>query len=150
MRFITSVALAIALAPSLALAKGGKPWSHPHGPGGPSGSFEQPAKPGRAAFVSRDHTIIQQYYAGTFGRGCPPGLAKKQNGCLPPGHAKRWVVGQPLATGIVWHAVPHELLVRLSAPPVGFRYIYLDRAVLLFNPATRFVADGVAINVNIR
>jgi hypothetical protein len=22
------------------------------------------------------------------GGGCPPGLAKKNNGCLPPGHAK--------------------------------------------------------------
>ncbi len=22
-------------------------------------------------------------------KGCPPGLARKNNGCLPPGHAKR-------------------------------------------------------------
>jgi len=26
---------------------------------------------------------------GYNGRGCPPGLAKKHNGCLPPGQARR-------------------------------------------------------------
>jgi hypothetical protein len=31
----------------------------------------------------------QQRYAGEFGGGCPPGLAKKNNGCLPPGQAKK-------------------------------------------------------------
>lgn len=40
----------------------------------------------------RDHdrVIVQSY------PGCPPGLAKKNNGCLPPGHAKqtRWERGE--------------------------------------------------------
>ena len=26
--------------------------------------------------------------------GCPPGLAKKQNGCMPPGQAKKLLRGQ--------------------------------------------------------
>ncbi|RWR53174.1 excinuclease ABC subunit A [Sinirhodobacter ferrireducens] len=25
--------------------------------------------------------------------GCPPGLAKKNNGCMPPGQAKKWQRG---------------------------------------------------------
>jgi hypothetical protein len=28
-------------------------------------------------------------FAGSFDDGCPPGLAKKNNGCLPPGQAKK-------------------------------------------------------------
>jgi Ni/Co efflux regulator RcnB len=33
----------------------------------------------------------------SFGSNCPPGLAKKNNGCLPPGQAKsQWNVGQRL------------------------------------------------------
>lgn len=26
--------------------------------------------------------------------GCPPGLAKKHNGCMPPGQAKKWQRGE--------------------------------------------------------
>ena len=26
--------------------------------------------------------------------GCPPGLAKKQNGCLPPGQARKYGIGE--------------------------------------------------------
>jgi hypothetical protein len=114
----------------------------PHGPGGPPGHVRR--------FGSHDHSTIHAFYGQMMGRGwCPPGLAKKHNGCLPPGHAKRWIVGQPLAVGVVWYAVPHDLVVRLAPPPVGFRYVYLDGAVLLFNPTTRFVADAVSINVGI-
>jgi hypothetical protein len=96
---------------------------------------------------SQSGITIQRLLAEASAR---PASQKKRNGCLPPGHARRWVIGAPLAAGIVWYSVPHDLVVRLSAPPVGFRYIYLDGAVLLFNPATRLVADGVTINVNIR
>jgi hypothetical protein len=38
--------------------------------------------------------------AGGFIGGCPPGLAKKGNGCLPPGQAKK-LVGTRLSTGLV-------------------------------------------------
>jgi hypothetical protein len=32
--------------------------------------------------------------------GCPPGLAKKQNGCMPPGQAKKLLGGQNLTYGL--------------------------------------------------
>lgn len=152
MRIITAVALAIAVAaPSVSAAKGGKPWGNPRGPDLPGQSGYPGGPPRRANFISNDRFVIQQYYTGAFARGaCPPGLAKKHSGCLPPGQARHWVIGQPLPIGVVWYAVPRDLLVRLSPPPIGFRYVYLDGAVLLFNPATRVVADGVSININIR
>ena len=39
-------------------------------------------------FGSDDRRVVRDYY-GTQARAghCPPGLAKKQNGCLPPGQA---------------------------------------------------------------
>jgi Ni/Co efflux regulator RcnB len=82
--------------------------------------------------------------------GCPPGLAKKNNGCLPPGHAKRWNIGQALPAGITWYAVPQDLYVRLTPPPTGHRYVYLDGGVLLLNVSTRLVIDAVSINIAIR
>jgi hypothetical protein len=45
--------------------------------------------------VDRD-TSYQRYhrdgrqYSQRESRGCPPGLAKKHNGCMPPGQAKKW------------------------------------------------------------
>src|SRR6478609_6031383 len=47
-------------------------------------------------------------YSGPVGYGvggCPPGLAKKHNGCLPPGQAKKlYNVGQrfPRGYGTAW------------------------------------------------
>jgi hypothetical protein len=157
MRIIAMIALAIAMAaPSMALAKGppwgGNPGGHPgnfgnlYGPGHPSVPSGRPGN-----FAANDQSAIQVYYRQAYARGaCPPGLAKKHNGCMPPGLARRWIVGQPLPVGIAWYSVPYDLLVRLTPPPLGFRYVYVDGAVLLFNPATRLVADGVTININIR
>lgn len=158
MRHVTIFALALCLAlPSAAVAeKGGNPnkgkghdKSWQAGPGGPKGPGGPPGHARR--FGSNDHTAIQAYYGQSIGRGaCPPGLAKKRNGCLPPGHAKRWAVGQPLAYGVTWYAVPHDLYVRLTPPPYGHRYVYLDGGVLLLNLSTRFVVDAVSINIAIR
>ena len=33
-------------------------------------------------------------YYGYCAGGCPPGLAKKHNGCMPPGQAKKLYRGQ--------------------------------------------------------
>jgi len=158
MRLFMTIALAAALAlPSAALAdKWGKPnkgWGNPHRPGGPPGQQAYPGgPPGHAKrFAGNDRSLIQAYYGQAIGRGhCPPGLAKKRNGCLPPGHAKRWAVGRPLPYGVSWYAVPHDLVVRLKPPPYGHRYVYLDGGVLLLNLSTRVVLDAVSININIR
>jgi len=49
--------------------------------------------------------------------GCPPGLAKKNNGCLPPGQAAKFV-GQPL--------VAATRLAALDPLPNAFRPLFLD------------------------
>ena len=43
------------------------------------------------------------------GQGCPPGLAKKNNGCLPPGQAKkRFGVGERLPSSYSDYNVPAQ------------------------------------------
>ena len=44
----------------------------------------------RARFADRNYAD-RNYYDGYSGGGCPPGLAKKNNGCLPPGQAKKYL-----------------------------------------------------------
>jgi Ni/Co efflux regulator RcnB len=69
-------------------------------------------------------------YANTRVAGCPPGLAKKDNGCLPPGQAKKLAVGQPLPYGAVY-TVPRNVLVTLPPPPLGYRYAVVHDQVVL-------------------
>lgn len=39
-------------------------------------------------------------------RGCPPGLARKNNGCLPPGQARRLGVGDRLPSYLSGYNIP--------------------------------------------
>ena len=42
----------------------------------------------------------------------PPGLAKKRNGWLPPGQAKKWRRGHPLPADQRYHDLPRNILLR--------------------------------------
>ncbi|TAK45758.1 MAG: hypothetical protein EPO27_09515, partial [Betaproteobacteria bacterium] len=49
----------------------------------------------RRHFEDQHRVAVRQYFGEHYGeqfRGsrCPPGLAKKHNGCMPPGQAKKW------------------------------------------------------------
>lgn len=69
--------------------------------------------------------------------GCPPGLAKKNNGCLPPGQAKKQgyaVVGQPLPYGAVY-TLPRHVRSTLPPPPAGYRYAVVNNQVVLVSDA---------------
>jgi len=65
---------------------------------------------------------------------CPPGLAKKNNGCLPPGQAKKYQLGHPLPPGIDYQYVYD--LNEYDLPPIDGDWLY----VLLGNEILR-VAD---------
>lgn len=67
--------------------------------------------------------------------GCPPGLAAKNNGCLPPGQAKKLFVGTPLATVSNFSS--------LSAMPSNVSYLYPDTADSYYR-----YGDGYAYRVD--
>ena len=81
----------------------------------------------------------------THGRGkCPPGLAKKNNGCLPPGQAKkRYAVGRAVPFGVVIEVVPVELSVRIGQPPQGYRYGIVDGDIVKLAVGTALVVDAI-------
>jgi hypothetical protein len=96
-------------------------------------------------FTAEQRSAVRGWYETTYGRGnCPPGLAKKQNGCLPPGQAKkRYAVGQPLPGGVAHGPVPPELSVRIGAPPSGYLYVTLDGDLLKLAVGTLLVVDAI-------
>jgi Ni/Co efflux regulator RcnB len=96
-------------------------------------------------FVDTQREAARSYFAKQHGKGnCPPGLAKKNNGCLPPGQAKkRYVIGHPLPHGIVVGELPVELSVRIGPPPAGYRYGILDGDLVKLAVGTMLVVDAI-------
>ena len=93
-----------------------------------------------------DRVVLRQYAEQRYHQSCPPGLAKKHNGCLPPGQAKkRYVVGDRLPDGVVYYAVPGDVTVHLRPTPVGYQYVRVDDDVLLMNQATKMIVDAVTL-----
>ena len=76
---------------------------------------------------------------------CPPGLAKKGTGCMPPGQAhKAYVLGQPLPPGVVYYELPPTLAVRLGPPPAGHRFVRVAADILLIAVGTGMVIDAMS------
>ena len=74
---------------------------------------------------------------------CPPGLAKKNNGCQPPGQAKKWAKGRPLPADVVYHNLPRDLLYELGGTPAGQKVVRVGEDILLINAVTGLVIDAI-------
>lgn len=96
-------------------------------------------------FGDDQRETVRVYLVEKHGRGnCPPGLAKKHNGCLPPGQAKkRYVVGHPLPRAIHVEDVPVELSVRIGPAPPGYRYGMVDGDLVKLAVGTLLVVDAI-------
>jgi hypothetical protein len=118
---------------------------HGHGHGHGPRTEAVIVQPVRVVVPIRDRTIVYSYYRSEFVAGrCPPGLARKGNGCLPPGQAGRvWVVGQPLPPTVVYYPVPPTVVEQLAPVPPGYEYVRVDNDVLLIDSANRMVADAI-------
>jgi Ni/Co efflux regulator RcnB len=99
----------------------------------------------RGHFEKHHHVVVREYYGEQFrgSKKCPPGLAKKNNGCMPPGQAKKWNVGQPLPQEIVYHELPRELVIKLPQPRAGHRYVRVAADILLIAIGTSMVVDAI-------
>lgn len=82
--------------------------------------------------------------------GCPPGLAKKHNGCLPPGQAKKlYSVGQRFRLGYgglnpyAYNQIPYDLRQQYGLPPYG-NYYYGDGYLYRVDPRTMLVQQVIS------
>lgn len=107
---------------------------------------EQHGSATASRFTEQHRRLIAEYYGGQQaqpGRKCPPGLAKKNNGCLPPGQAKKWGLGRPLPGDLRYYDLPRDLLMRLPPPPAGHRYVRVAADILLIAVGSSMVIDAV-------
>lgn len=95
-------------------------------------------------FSEQNQSVIHEYYSDQFRQGrCPPGLAKKGNGCMPPGHAKKWSKGQPLPREVIYYSLPPGILVQLGTPPPMHRFVRVAQDILLIATGTGMVIDAI-------
>ena len=134
-------------APVLADPPADKGQGHSKGKGGGNsnaGGGNDKAKGGgnSVTIVDKDRSLIREHFSADAASGnCPPGLAKKNNGCMPPGQAKKWGVGQTVPRDVMIYALPDPLLLRLSPPPVGYRYGRIGGDVVLLAIPTNIIVD---------
>lgn len=140
-----AVALMLALSPLGALAeKGGKHNNGKGNNGHKNGNDGGSSVSVEFRFGDSDRRAVQEYYQSPArGKGCPPGLAKKGNGCMPPGQAKKWARGRPLPHDLVVYDLPPDLRYRLPPPPAGHRYVQLGADVLMIAIGTSMVVDAI-------
>lgn len=73
---------------------------------------------------------------------CPPGLAKKNNGCLPPGQAKKsFTVGNRIPTGyglVGINRIPVDIRDQFDLD-ASDRFVVRDRYIYVVDPRTRLV-----------
>jgi hypothetical protein len=93
------------------------------------------------------HDYDEGYGMGYGRGGCPPGLAKKHNGCMPPGQAKklyrgaRWESGY--GTYYSYGRIPYDLRRRYDLTP-HYRYYYSDGYLYAVDPRTMLVQQVIS------
>jgi pilus assembly protein FimV len=98
----------------------------------------------RTRFADRERVIVYEYYVKEYERGhCPPGLARKHNGCMPPGQAKKWRIGHPLPREVIFYDLPPSLVADIGVPPPGYRYVRVASDILMIAAGTGIVADAI-------
>ncbi|MGR8941197.1 MAG: hypothetical protein ACU83V_01820 [Gammaproteobacteria bacterium] len=108
------------------------------------GDRDRPKYGGGRYFVDQHRTYVHDYYHDNYrGRHCPPGLAKKRNGCVPPGHARKWAIGRPLPRNVIFYDLPPAMIAGIGYPPPGYRFVRVASDILLIAIGTGMVMDAI-------
>lgn len=95
-------------------------------------------------FEERHRSVLNDWLRQEYDRGsCPPGLAKKHNGCMPPGQAKKWQVGHRLPDDVLYYSLPAYILRELGRAPDGHKYVRVGADILLLAIGTGMVIDAI-------
>lgn len=100
-----------------------------------------------AYFNDQQRTFAREYYTTTYkdGKRCPPGLAKKNNGCLPPGQVRNWIVGEPVPRNVIVYPVAQPVIRMLPPAPVGYRYERIGGDIVLVQQQNNIIVDIIQV-----
>jgi len=106
--------------------------------------------PGRDVRATRGPNALRGPNYGV--NTCPPGLAAKLNGCLPPGQARRlFNIGQRIPRGYGFYTpldnIPLTYRNQIPGTYLGgnYDYIYRNNSIYVVDPTSRLVADIIGL-----
>ena len=109
-----------------------------HGHGHDSGDWDN---------HGRGHDYDEGYGVGYGRGGCPPGLAKKHNGCMPPGQARKLLRGQRwqslYGSRYGYGQIPYDLRNRYDLNP-RYNYYYGNGYLYQVDPRTLLVQQVIS------
>lgn len=100
-----------------------------------------------AYFNDQQRIYVREYYTSNYGgsKRCPPGLAKKNNGCLPPGQVRNWAVGQPVPRNVTVYSVAPPVIRMLPPAPYGYRYARIGGDIVLVQQQNNIIVDIIQV-----
>jgi len=103
------------------------------------------AKPGNGHGHGHGHDYDNAYGYGLG--GCPPGLAKKHNGCMPPGQARKLARGQHwqslYGSRYGYGQIPYDLRRQYALNP-RYNYYYGNGYLYQVDPRTLLVQQVIS------
>lgn len=97
----------------------------------------------------KDHRWNDNRYGSNYGYGrgnCPPGLAKKHNGCMPPGQARKLARGQrwqnTYGNYYSYNRIPYSVRQQYDLNS-RYRYYYNDGYLYQVDPRTQLVQQVI-------
>ena len=98
-----------------------------------------------AYFNDQHRVLVREYYTTTYSNSkrCPPGLAKRNNGCVPPGQVQDLVVGQPVPKNVTVYQVAQPVIRKLPPAPVGYRYERIGGDIVLVQQDNNLIVDVI-------
>ena len=98
-----------------------------------------------AYFSDQQRILVREYYTTTYSNSkrCPPGLAKKNNGCMPPGQVQDLVLGQPVPRNVTVYQVAQPVIRKLPPAPVGYRYERIGGDIVLVQQENNIIVDVI-------
>ena len=105
------------------------------------------ADPGHGHGHGNGHGDRDRDYGYGYDRGCPPGLAKKHNGCMPPGQARKLARGERWQSGYgdyySYQRIPYNVR-RQYELNRRYRYYYNDGYLYAVDPRTMMVQQVIS------
>lgn len=99
--------------------------------------------------VEHDRVVLREYIGHHRDKWCPPGLAKKHNGCMPPGHL-RYEVGARIPETVHYDILPRDVLHTLTPLPPDEMYVRTGTDVYVMSKTDRTILDAVTLLNDLR
>ncbi|MGQ0527133.1 MAG: hypothetical protein ACT4OY_03765 [Alphaproteobacteria bacterium] len=92
-----------------------------------------------------DQALITTYLEENYASQCVTPLQKKRSSCRSTmGQPKKYVIGERVRAGL-YSSAPADLVSDLTKLPKGYRYVRVDKDILLINDKTKIPLAAVTL-----